>query len=111
MSKAKDAAVASGWRDRLRRSVTHESTALTVLALLVGVGAGAGAVGFRYMILGFTYLFSGHRDYCAAGDTANPLVPGLGMWFVVVAPVIGGLIYGRLVAGSHRRPAGMACPR
>ena len=30
------------------------------------------------MILGFTYLFTGHRDYSAAGHAANPLLPGPG---------------------------------
>ena len=47
------------WRERVQRSLARDSTGLTVLALLVGAGAGAGAVGFRYMILGFTYLFCG----------------------------------------------------
>lgn len=99
-----------GWRDRLRRSVAHESTALTGLALLIGAGAGAGAVGFRYMILGFTYLFTGHRDYSAAGHAANPLVPGLGMWFVVAAPVVGGLIYGPLVSRFAPEARGHGVP-
>jgi chloride channel protein, CIC family len=110
ISNAKDAAVAVRWRERFRRSVTHESTALTVLALLVGVGAGVGAVGFRYMILGFTYLFSGHRDYSSVGHAANPLVPGLGMWFVVAAPVLGGLIYGPLVSRFAPEARGHGVP-
>jgi chloride channel protein, CIC family len=88
----------------------RESTALTVLALLVGAGAGAGAVGFRYMILGFTYLFTGHRDYSAAGHAANPLVPGLGIWFVVLAPVVGGLIYGPLVSRFAPEARGHGVP-
>ncbi len=107
---ANDAAVAGRWRDRVRRSATHESTALTVLALLVGAGAGAGAVGFRYMILGFTYLLTGHRDYSAAGHAANPLVPGLGIWFVVLAPVVGGLIYGPLVSRFAPEARGHGVP-
>jgi chloride channel protein, CIC family len=101
---------ANGLRDRIRRSATHESTALTALALMVGAGAGAGAVGFRYMVLGFTELFSGHRDYSAAGHAANPLVPGLGMWFVVAAPVIGGLIYGPLVSRFAPEARGHGVP-
>jgi CIC family chloride channel protein len=110
MTLAKTVNVAEGWRDRVRRSATHESTALTALALLVGAGAGAGAVGFRYMILGFTYLFSGHRDYSSAGHAANPLVPGLGMWFVVAAPVVGGLIYGPLVSRFAPEARGHGVP-
>ncbi len=64
----------SCWRVRLRRSVLNGSTGLTVLALRVGVGAGVGAVAFRYMILGVTYLLTGHRDYSAAGHAASPLI-------------------------------------
>jgi chloride channel protein, CIC family len=82
----------------LRRSVASGSTGLTVLALVVGIGAGGGAVGFRYMILGLTHVFTGHSDYSAAGHAADPWVPGLGIYFVVLTPVIGGLLYGPLVS-------------
>lgn len=95
---------------RLRRSILAGSTGLTVLALLVGVGAGLGAVAFRYMILGFTYLLSGHRDYSAAGHAANPLVPGLGMWFVLIVPVVGGLLYGSLVSRFAPEARGHGVP-
>ena len=54
------------------------------------------------MILGFTELFTGHRDYSAAGYAGNPHLPGLGIWFVCLTPVVGGLIYGPLV--SHFAP-------
>jgi CIC family chloride channel protein len=94
----------------LRRSAARGSTGLTALALLTGLGAGAGAVAFRYLILGFTRLFTGHRDYSAAGHALNPLVPGLGIWFVVAAPVIGGLIYGPLVARFAPEARGHGVP-
>ncbi len=80
------------------------------MALLTGAGAGAGAVGFRYLILGFTYLFTGHRDYSAVGHAANPLLPGLGIWFVVLAPVLGGLIYGPLMARFAPEARGHGVP-
>ncbi len=86
------------------------SGALTVLALLTGVGAGAGAVAFRFLILGFTYVFTGHRDYSAAGHASNPLLPGLGIWFVVAAPVVGGLLYGPLVARFAPEARGHGVP-
>jgi CIC family chloride channel protein len=98
------------WQVRLRRSVLNGSTGLTVLALLVGVGAGVGAVAFRYMILGVTYLLTGHRDYSAAGHAANPLIPGLGMWFVLIVPVVGGLIYGPLVSRFAPEARGHGVP-
>ena len=97
-------------RNRMRRSVALGSGVLTVLALLTGVGAGAGAVAFRYLMLGFTYLFTGHRDYSAVGHASNPLVPGLGIWFVVAAPVIGGLLYGPLVARFAPEARGHGVP-
>jgi CIC family chloride channel protein len=94
----------------VRRSIINGSTGLTVLALFVGVGAGLGAVAFRYMILGFTYLFTGHHDYSAAGHAANPLIPGLGMWFVLIVPVVGGLIYGPLVSRFAPEARGHGVP-
>jgi chloride channel protein, CIC family len=90
--------------------VAHGSTGLTALALLTGIGAGAGAVAFRYLILGFTYVFTGHRDYSAVGHAAHALAPGLGIWFVVAAPVIGGLIYGPLVSRFAPEARGHGVP-
>ena len=80
----------AGWRQALRRSLGRGQGGLTALAVLTGAGAGVGAIAFRYMILGCTYLFTGHRDYSAVGHTANPLVPGFGIWFVVLVPIVGG---------------------
>ena len=94
----------------MRRSVASGSTGLTILALAVGAGAGAGAVAFRYMILGLTELFTGHRDYSAAGHAVNPLLPGLGIYFVVLAPVVGGLLYGPLVSRFAPEARGHGVP-
>jgi chloride channel protein, CIC family len=93
-------------RDWLRRS----PAGLVGLALAVGAGAGIGAVVFRYLILWFTVLFSGHADYSAAGHAPNPLVPALGMWFVLLAPIVGGLIYGPLVDRFAREARGHGVP-
>ncbi len=98
---------ATAW---LRSSAANGSTGLTILALAVGAGAGAGAVAFRYMILGLTELFTGHRDYSAAGHALNPLVPGLGIYFVVLAPVLGGLLYGPLVSRFAPEARGHGVP-
>jgi CIC family chloride channel protein len=103
-----------GWvervRERLSRAVARGSGGMLVLSLLVGAGAGLGAVAFRYMILGFTYAITGHRDCSAIGHAGNPLVPGLGMWFVVLAPVVGGLIYGPLVSRFAPEARGHGVP-
>lgn len=71
---------------------------LVIVAVAVGAGAGLAAVVFRMMITGATQIFSGFPDYSATtGHPANPWVPWLGAFFVVLAPAVGGLIYGPLV--------------
>src|SRR5690242_7147909 len=86
------------------------SQGLVALALAVGVGAGLGAIAFRELITGLTMLFTGHEDFSVAGRLANPHVPGLGFWFVVIAPVVGGLIYGPLVARFAPEARGHGVP-
>jgi len=81
-----------------------------VLALAVGGGAGAGAVVFRYLILAFTYAFSGHLDYSASGRASYGYFHGLGFWFVVAAPVVGGLLYGPLIFFFAREARGHGVP-
>jgi CIC family chloride channel protein len=85
-------------------------TGLLALAIGVGAGAGVGAVVFRYLILWFTRLFSGHQDYSAAGHAVHPLLPALGPWFVVLAPIVGGLLYGPLVDRFAREARGHGVP-
>ena len=83
---------------------------LIALALAVGVGAGLGAVAFRYLIVALTGVFSGHDDYSALGHVANPHVPGLGIWFIVLAPAVGGLLYGPLVSRFAPEARGHGVP-
>ncbi len=83
---------------------------LLALALAVGVGAGLGAIAFRYLIEGFTYAFTGHATYGADGHVPNPLAPGLGIWFVALVPVVGGLLYGPLVNRFAREARGHGVP-
>ena len=97
----------------LTRAVTvvRSSTAgLLGLALIVGALAGAGAVAFRWMITTFTQILSGHTDYAGLGPVPNPHVPWLGHWFVLVAPVLAGLIYGPLVYFFAREARGHGVP-
>nr|WP_218566918.1 chloride channel protein [Quadrisphaera granulorum] len=71
---------------------------LALPAVIIGVGAGLAAVVFRWLIHVATLIFSGHEDYSAVvGHPANPWVPWLGAGFVVLAPAVGGLLYGPLV--------------
>ena len=86
------------------------SGGLLALALVVGAGSGVGAIVFRWLIKTFTLALSGHADYSAAGHAANPYVPGLGRWFVVLAPVVAGLLYGPLVHLFAREARGHGVP-
>ncbi|MFI1533263.1 chloride channel protein [Streptomyces anandii] len=79
-------------------------------AVVVGAGAGAGSVVFRWCIKTFTRLLSGHADYAASPGAGNPHVPWLGPYFVLLAPVIGGLLYGPLVNRFAREARGHGVP-
>ncbi|HEV7207821.1 MAG TPA: chloride channel protein, partial [Mycobacteriales bacterium] len=83
---------------------------LVPLALLVGAGAGAGAVLFRYLILWVTELFTGRADYSAAGRVASSHFPGFGIYFVILVPVIGGLVYGPIVDRFAKEARGHGVP-
>lgn len=87
-----------------------DRTRLLALAVLVGVGAGLGAVAFRYLIELLTLAVTGFRDYAAHPGAANPHLPALGRWFVVVAPVVTGLVYGPLVARFAPEARGHGVP-
>jgi chloride channel protein, CIC family len=95
---------------RLVTAVRASNTGLLALSLVVGAGAGGGAVLFRWLIKQFTLLLSGREDYSLAGPAANPHVPGLGRWFVLLAPVAAGLLYGPLVHFFAREARGHGVP-
>lgn len=83
---------------------------LLALSFVVGAGAGLGAVAFRYMIKGFTWLFTGHGELGAHPHPASPWLPGVGILCVAIAPVLGGLIYGPLVARFAPEARGHGVP-
>ncbi|WP_042388653.1 chloride channel protein [Streptacidiphilus melanogenes] len=96
--------------DRATTFLRSSKGGLAVLALVIGAGAGLGAVVFRWLIKTFTGLLSGHADYSAAGHAANPHVPILGPYFVILAPVVAGLLYGPLVQRFAREARGHGVP-
>ncbi|HEX4700410.1 MAG TPA: chloride channel protein, partial [Actinomycetes bacterium] len=81
-------------------SVRSGSSGLVVVAVLVGAGAGLGAVVFRWLIERATWVFTGRLGFASAfpGDhAAHPWLPWLGAGFLVLAPAVGGLVQGPLV--------------
>lgn len=72
-------------------------SALVPLAVAVGALTGLGAVGFRELITFFTRMFTGYDDYSDLGRVASAHWPWLGFWFLLLAPVVAGAIYGPLV--------------
>ena len=83
---------------------------LVVMALVVGAGAGLGAAVFREMVFGATWLVTGHDQFGQQGHAASAHLPGLGIWFVLVVPVLGGLIYGPLIYRFAREARGHGVP-
>jgi CIC family chloride channel protein len=88
----------SGWLDLYQ---PPETAVLMGTALVVGLGAGLGAVFFRWLIkqvqdLSFTEL--------------GQLFPFLGDYVLIVAPVVGGLIVGPLIYFFAREAKGHGVP-
>ena len=99
-----------GRLSRMRQWVAVHPEGLVGMALVIGVGGGLGAILFRYMILGVTELATGRADPSVAGRVGNPHLPRLGVWYLLLVPVIGGLIYGPLVARFAPEARGHGVP-
>ena len=83
---------------------SNEYTIMAVLAIIVGLAAGFGAVGFRYLINFFqTLAYGGENDLLE-------LVVNLPWYYRVAVPVIGGLIVGPLVYFFAREAKGHGVP-
>ena len=83
---------------------------LVVMALVVGGGAGLAAAGFRDLIYLITWLFTGRRTYGELGHQPSLNVPFLGIWFVLVVPVVAALLYGPLIQRFAREARGHGVP-
>jgi len=94
---------AAGW---LRGS----RAGLFVIAVLVGVGSGLGAVVFRYLIYFFTWLATGQAQFGQDGYVGSSHLPWLGLGFFVIIPVVGGLVYGPLIYRYAREARGHGVP-
>jgi len=83
---------------------------MVAMAIAVGVGAGLGAVAFRWLIFGVTWLVTGHEQFGQAGRVASLHLPWLGIWFLLLVPILGGLLYGPLIQRFAREARGHGVP-
>jgi chloride channel protein, CIC family len=81
----------------LRGWLRASSPSLVPLAVVVGALTGLGAVGFRWLITAFTRMFTGYDDYSGLGRVPSAHLPWLGVWFLLLAPVVAGAVYGPIV--------------
>jgi len=83
---------------------------LFALAVVVGIGAGLGAVVFRYLVEAVTWLATGRDEFGQAGHVGSTHLPWLGLGFFVLVPAVGGLLYGPLVYRFAREARGHGVP-
>jgi CIC family chloride channel protein len=88
----------SGILDKIR---SNETVFGVILAVIVGIIAGFGAVLFRWLINNFQSLFF--------GGGAN-LLGFLGQYYIILLPAVGGLIVGLLVYFGAREAKGHGVP-
>ncbi|MBO0791769.1 MAG: chloride channel protein, partial [Ktedonobacteraceae bacterium] len=94
-------AAKKGWQRLLHISI-HETQVLLLSGLLVGIGAGLGAVVFRELINGCTFFFF---------QVLRPLLSTvLGPAAVIVLPALGGLVFGPLIYFFAREAKGHGVP-
>lgn len=98
----------NGWRSRTTLIVewinAHQPSETTVLigtALVVGLGAGFGAIVFRWLIGSFTTL---------AFDGGRQVLGFMGPYYVLVIPAIGGLFVGPMIYRFAREAKGHGVP-
>lgn len=103
--QTKDSSFGQQWRQRLsqwldRHAVT-ESGIIMATALVVGIGAGLGAVAFRQLIDGMQFL--------AYGGLGG-LLAGVSPFHLVIIPALGGAIFGPLIYRFAREAKGHGVP-
>ena len=83
------------------RFKTPESGAYLLTAIIVGIGAGLGAVAFRYLIEGVQYL-----AYYELGGLLKSIAP----FHLMIIPALGGAIIGPLIYRFAREAKGHGVP-
>ena len=95
----------SAWRvwfsNQLQLLRPSPNTTMLGMALLIGVGAGLGAIGFSWLIDAVKHI---------AFNGGGALLAFLGRYYVIIIPALGGLIVGPLVYYFAREAKGHGVP-
>ena len=94
----------SQWYTTLKNLKTNEHALMGLLAIIVGLAGGFGAVGFRYLINFFQSIFYG------SDENLLDVVGGLVWYYKFWIPALGGLIVGPLVYFGAREAKGHGVP-
>ena len=86
---------------RIERWQAPDSITLILLALLIGIGAGYGAVLFRWLISSIQHL---------AFVDGRVLLSFMGHYYVIIVPALGGMIVGPLIYFFAREAKGHGVP-
>ena len=90
-------------------SFLNSRAGLTALAITIGAIVGLVAVGFYYLISGWSYLTTGYTDYPAHAGAAHGFL-GLPPVFIIAVPVLSALLYGPVVEYFTPGSRGHAVP-
>lgn len=90
-------------------SFLNSRAGLTALAITIGAIVGLVAVGFYYLITGWSYLTTGYTDYPAHAGAAHGFL-GLPPVFIIAVPVLSALLYGPVVEYFTPGSRGHAVP-
>jgi CIC family chloride channel protein len=99
-----------GWLRRGADWLAASKLGLLAMALLVGAAAGLGAAAFRALIYLCTWLFTGRETFGQQGHAASAHTPFLGVWFVLLVPIVAGVLYGPLIQRFAREARGHGVP-
>ncbi|HET6849954.1 MAG TPA: chloride channel protein [Gaiellales bacterium] len=80
------------------------------LGLAVGAAGGLAAVAFRELIFAITWITTGWTEFGVQGRVASGHAAVLGIAFLVIAPILGGLVYGPLISRYASEARGHGVP-